>query len=199
MDAVDALRSTSNRLVMMGFKFVTGDATRWSWIVGIGIEYAFAQEWSVKAEYTYMEFRTERILLTPTSNLSRYSSIFDDDSGEQIQVVKVGLNYEFDGPDRSAKILIAPRPSGSKFIPDLGGVTSDQRAHGGLFGRFSGGASLELAHRLPPTNEDGVHRRPIGPLCCGPGQSPESRGPTERLTATHVAATSSLAATVTVI
>ena len=109
------LRGKSNRLVMIGFKFVTGDATRWSWMVGVGIEYAFAQNWSVKAEYTYMDFGTERILLTPTSNLAG-TVPFDDDSGRTIQVVKVGLNYKFAGRTARRKILIAPRPSGSNHF-----------------------------------------------------------------------------------
>ena len=78
-----------------GFKFVTGDATRWGWMVGVGIEYAFAQNWSVKAEYNYMDFGTERILFTPTSNLAG-TVPFDDDIKRTIQVVKVGLNYKFD-------------------------------------------------------------------------------------------------------
>jgi len=50
-------------------------------------------------------------------------------------------------------------------FPDFRGITSDQRSHGGLFGRFGGGASSELTHRLPPTNEDrGSNRRPIRAL-----------------------------------
>ena len=40
---------------------MTGDATRVGWMVGVGVEYAFAQNWSVKAESNYMDLRTERI------------------------------------------------------------------------------------------------------------------------------------------
>ena len=56
---------TPNFGPLAGFEFQTGDATRWGWMVGVGIEYAFAQNWSVKAEYNYMDFGTERIFQAP--------------------------------------------------------------------------------------------------------------------------------------
>ena len=35
-------------------------------MVGAGIEYALAQNWSVKVEYNYMDFGTKRIFFTRT-------------------------------------------------------------------------------------------------------------------------------------
>ena len=38
-----------------GFSSEVSD-TRWGWMLGGGIEYAFAGNWSAKVEYNYMDF-----------------------------------------------------------------------------------------------------------------------------------------------
>ena len=78
-----------------GETFATGDATRWGWMVGVGVEYAFAQNWSVKAEYNYMDFGTERVFFA-SNGIEPTQPNFEEDIGRTIQVVKVGLNYKFD-------------------------------------------------------------------------------------------------------
>ena len=88
------LTLTPNQL-LAGQTFATADATRWGWMVGVGIEYAFAQNWSVKAEYNYMDFGTKRIFVDSTG-IEPTQPNFEEDIGRTIQVVKVGLNYKFD-------------------------------------------------------------------------------------------------------
>jgi len=88
------LTLTPNQL-LAGQTFAAGDATRWGWMVGVGIEYAFAQNWSVKAEYNYMDFGTERIFVKSTG-IEPTQPNFDEDIRRTIQVAKVGLNYKFD-------------------------------------------------------------------------------------------------------
>ena len=78
-----------------GLTTFTADETRWGWMVGAGIEYAFAQNWSAKVEYNYMDFGTERILFNPNGAVPGLLP-FDDDIRQRIQTVKVGLNYKFD-------------------------------------------------------------------------------------------------------
>jgi len=78
-----------------GETFATGDATRWGWMVGVGVAYAFAQNWSVKAEYNYMDFGTERVFFA-SNGLVPSQPNFDEDIRRTAQVVKVGLNYKFD-------------------------------------------------------------------------------------------------------
>ena len=78
-----------------GLTTFTVDETRWGWMVGAGIEYAFAQNWSAKVEYNYMDFGTERILFNPNGAVPGLLP-FDDDIRQRIQTVKVGLNYKFD-------------------------------------------------------------------------------------------------------
>jgi outer membrane immunogenic protein len=77
-----------------GLTTYTADATRWGWMVGLGIEYAPAQNWSVKVEYNYLDFGTGRILYTSNGAIPGLLP-FEEDITQRIQVVKVGLNYKF--------------------------------------------------------------------------------------------------------
>jgi outer membrane immunogenic protein len=69
-----------------------GNETRWGWMVGAGVEYAFFDNWSAKIEYNYLPFNK-------TSNLQ-----FTDSTGQfllntgiqqQLHLVKVGINYRW--------------------------------------------------------------------------------------------------------
>jgi outer membrane immunogenic protein len=82
-------------IVQSALTTVTADATRWGWMVGLGVEYAVAQNWSAKVEYNYLGFGTERVLLTSNGAIPGQLP-FDEDIRQRIQVVKVGLNYKFD-------------------------------------------------------------------------------------------------------
>jgi outer membrane immunogenic protein len=67
--------------------------TRWGWMVGVGIEYAFTPNWSVKAEYNYLDFGTFRETVQPTGAL--IASPFQYDIRQRMDLVKIGLNYRF--------------------------------------------------------------------------------------------------------
>jgi outer membrane immunogenic protein len=58
-----------------------GNATMMGWTVGAGIEWAFAQNWSAKVEYLYVDF--------PSPSVGGVS--FTDAEN----VIRVGLNYKF--------------------------------------------------------------------------------------------------------
>ena len=75
-----------------GFFAETRD-TNWGWTIGAGLEYGLTPNWSVKAEYNYLDFGTERIRFTPN-----VGAPFDRDVDQHIHVVKVGINYRFGGP-----------------------------------------------------------------------------------------------------
>jgi len=66
---------------------------RWGWLVGGGLEYAFAPNWSGKIEYNYMNFGTADISLcaVPTG------ACFSDQIKQDMHVVKVGVNYRWGG------------------------------------------------------------------------------------------------------
>jgi outer membrane immunogenic protein len=78
-----------------------GSETRWGWMVGAGIEYAFGNNWSGKIEYNYLDLGTETV---------RYSSVapapaafVDASIRERVQLVKVGINYRFGASAVAAK------------------------------------------------------------------------------------------------
>jgi outer membrane immunogenic protein len=63
--------------------------TRWGWMVGLGIEYAFTDNWTAKIEYNYMDLGTYAV---------RFQDAFtyiplDSNTRERVNVVKVGVNY----------------------------------------------------------------------------------------------------------
>jgi outer membrane immunogenic protein len=64
--------------------------------VGVGVEYMFAKNWTVFGEYNYYTFSGDKLLISiPGPGLpNSFSS-----GGQQIQTVKVGVNYLFNwGP-----------------------------------------------------------------------------------------------------
>jgi len=68
-----------------------GNETRWGWMVGAGVEYAFYDNWSAKIEYNYLGFRHTSLIFT--DNTGQF--FLNSDIQQQIQVVKAGLNYRW--------------------------------------------------------------------------------------------------------
>lgn len=58
------------------------------WLIGVGLEYALASNWSAKVEYNYVDFGRSTVNW-PTGA---------QQTGETKQVVKFGVNYLFGGP-----------------------------------------------------------------------------------------------------
>jgi outer membrane immunogenic protein len=70
----------------------TADVTRSGWVVGAGAEYLITANWSVFAEYNYMDFGTRRtIYVTPDIP----PAFFPLDIRQQVQTVRVGVNLRF--------------------------------------------------------------------------------------------------------
>lgn len=70
--------------------------TRWGWTAGGGIEVAFSQAWSAKAEYLYVDFGKTSYFNPPPSALfvDRVGGVTLND-----HVFRIGLNYHFNaGP-----------------------------------------------------------------------------------------------------
>ena len=69
--------------------------TRWGWVVGAGIEYAFAPNWSVAAEYDYLDLGSK------TDTFGNFVGPFvctvtcQDRIDQQIHMVTARLNYRF--------------------------------------------------------------------------------------------------------
>jgi outer membrane immunogenic protein len=72
---------------------------RWGATAGVGVEYAFARNWSAKLEYDYLDFGTRTVTLNGSfnSNFPFSGNLSATDSvREQVSVVRAGVNYRFD-------------------------------------------------------------------------------------------------------
>jgi len=67
----------------------TASETKTGWTVGVGLEYAFAPNWSTKVEYNYMDFGTDGLIFSDGAPIS---------VDQTANVVKFGINYKFGGP-----------------------------------------------------------------------------------------------------
>ena len=66
---------------------------RFGLMLGGGVEYALTPNWSVKAEYEYLDFGRKRVTLSPAA---AGLAPFDADIRQRIQLAKVGINYKLD-------------------------------------------------------------------------------------------------------
>jgi outer membrane immunogenic protein len=73
----------------------TATDTRFGWTVGGGIEYALSPNWSVKAEYNYMDFGSQNYTFTYAANPAALVERWD--ISQQVHIAKFGINYRF-GP-----------------------------------------------------------------------------------------------------
>jgi outer membrane immunogenic protein len=94
--ANDKYNSLPTTTVLPALAF-SANETRWGWMLGAGLEYAFIDNWSAKLEYNYMDFGTRGVRFVDTTGLL----FLDTSIRERIQVVKVGINYRF-GPSAVA-------------------------------------------------------------------------------------------------
>ena len=62
-----------------------GTNTRAGWTVGAGLEWMFAQGWSAKAEYLYVDL----------GNYVQYTPAINVNVSERVHTAKVGINYHF--------------------------------------------------------------------------------------------------------
>jgi outer membrane immunogenic protein len=83
--------------VLAGTAFSQGTETRWGGVGGVGIEFGFAPNWSVAAEYDHLFMGTKSVtlnLIPPAgTGLSGVHNIRQD-----VDVGTVRLNYRFGGP-----------------------------------------------------------------------------------------------------
>jgi len=71
-----------------------GDGTRSGWLVGGGIEYAFAPNWTVKGEFDYLNTGNDRSFFVPVGSPFLVGDTFHR-GGRNVSMVKFGFNYLF--------------------------------------------------------------------------------------------------------
>jgi outer membrane immunogenic protein len=86
----------NNLVIPTAVAFSEGTETRWGGVAGVGIEFGFAPNWSIAAEYDHLFMGTHSVtlnLLPPLAGLSGIHNIRQD-----VDVGTVRLNYHFNGP-----------------------------------------------------------------------------------------------------
>jgi outer membrane immunogenic protein len=78
-----------------GIQLANGvDDTRWGGVVGVGLEYGFAPNWSAGIEYNHMFMQDKTYnFVDPTGTLIAQSRIRQD-----VDLVTARINYKFGGP-----------------------------------------------------------------------------------------------------
>jgi outer membrane immunogenic protein len=84
----------------------SGDRLHTGFLIGVGTEYAFFSNWSVKAEYNYMQFAQQTTMLTgiqslniPPAQVGSIANFQAVNISQQLHLFKVGLNYHFNSLD----------------------------------------------------------------------------------------------------
>jgi outer membrane immunogenic protein len=98
--AYGQVKSTLSMSDTFGFSAnITDSSTRTGYVVGAGGEYAFNNNWSVKAEYQYIDLG-RRTLSGPEFIAGAPSPVFavNNSMRYDYHTVRVGLNYKWGGP-----------------------------------------------------------------------------------------------------
>jgi outer membrane immunogenic protein len=97
----DKYRGTVTTPPFTGALFDSASETRWGGVVGTGLEFGFAPNWSVAVEYDHLFMGNRDITFTSTGVLAGIpaGSIFRTDSIRQdVDMVTARINYRFGGP-----------------------------------------------------------------------------------------------------
>jgi outer membrane immunogenic protein len=101
----------------------SGNQNRWGWMAGIGLEFGLFGNWSAKIEYDYLGFGSRDVTLNGSATASCFgpcrlpeievgadpttTSVFSRTFriNENIQVIKLGLNYRFNWGKAPAPVV----------------------------------------------------------------------------------------------
>jgi outer membrane immunogenic protein len=77
----------------------TGDQTRWGGVVGVGLEYGFAPNWSAAIEYDHLFMQDKDVRFVTAGPLFAPGVFFGDKRiAQDVDVVTVRVNYRWGGP-----------------------------------------------------------------------------------------------------
>jgi outer membrane immunogenic protein len=97
-----------------GFNALCGDlftasGTRSGWVVGVGGEYRFLPNWSIKVEYDYLRFGERSIAFNDDQG-----NFFNELIRQDMHLIKAGVNYHFGTWDSAP--LLADEESSNKVL-----------------------------------------------------------------------------------
>src|SRR5690349_11865923 len=73
-----------------------GNNNNGGWLLGAGFEYAFTNNWTVKAEYDYLGLGNRTFVVPGTAPFLAGDTFTSNN--RNVQMVKIGVNYLFGGP-----------------------------------------------------------------------------------------------------
>lgn len=76
------------------------DVTKWGWTVGAGVEWMFARNWSIGAEYLYVDLGRSTLTLAalPAATSPFFFNASSVDFHDREHVARLKVNYHFGGP-----------------------------------------------------------------------------------------------------
>ena len=159
--------------VTSGMQVDEATVNRFGYMLGVGVEYALTPQWSVKAEYEYLDFGRQRTTLTPTTTVV---SPFDEDIRQTIQIASIGLNYKLD-PSLPGS---APSASAGALYDQVGRSAPASRFYGGseylLWWVKGAPLSVPLVSTGPDANEEGILRNSQSTILYGAPLAPATGG-----------------------
>ncbi|MCW5702229.1 MAG: porin family protein [Bradyrhizobium sp.] len=80
------------------FHTIATSNTETGWTVGAGAEWAFTPNWTVKAEYLYVDLGDRTLVSVPAGRAGNLATTLTANYENKYNIVRVGLNYKFGGP-----------------------------------------------------------------------------------------------------
>lgn len=77
--------------VSAGTSVLSGSETKFGWALGAGAEYALTQNWTVRAEYLYVDLGKAETVKQAVSNIAQVTAKAD----VSVHTVRAGVNYKF--------------------------------------------------------------------------------------------------------
>lgn len=78
------------------FQTISSTNTEVGWTIGAGVEWAFDNRWSVKAEYLYVDLGPRTLTTVGSGRVADLTNTLNDSFSNKYQLVRVGVNYKFD-------------------------------------------------------------------------------------------------------
>jgi outer membrane immunogenic protein len=80
------------------FQSISASNTQAGWTAGAGVEWAFYKNWSVKAEYLYVDLGNQSFVSVPAGRAPNLGTSWTESFSNRYNIVRVGVNYKFNWP-----------------------------------------------------------------------------------------------------
>jgi outer membrane immunogenic protein len=77
------------------FQTLASTNTQAGWTAGAGVEWAFNNNWTVRAEYLYVDLGNRTFTTVGTGRAANVATTLTDSFSNRYNIVRVGLNYKF--------------------------------------------------------------------------------------------------------